>query len=60
MATCAGAGTLFVMLSLPETKGLELAEVQALLQSKGRAGRIQDAHDPGDLEAGAALPLPVW
>ena len=49
---CAGAGTLFVFFSLPETKGLELAEVQALLQDKARTQQAQDAHPPGDLEAG--------
>ena len=35
-APCAGVGTVYVMLSLPETKGLSLTEVQALLQRRSQ------------------------
>lgn len=52
---CAGFGTLYVHLNLPETKGLSLTEVQAKLQ--GKPLQLDDrGPGPGDMQ-GEALAL---
>lgn len=60
---CAGFGTLYVHLNLPETKGLSLTEVQATLSGKslqldGRSnGRDEAPRQEGMTASVASLPV---